>query len=248
MGPTVSHRARSLVAAVVLTAAAALLAGCGAAADGPGGANDAALADAAEPEAPAADAAVAAVASSAPVGTSGPTLDANGTTPAPAPVGSVPIRSGDPTDVFATRAVPVGLDLGDGGRGAPVVPVGVAGDGSLEVPGRSDVGWYAFGPRPGEAGAAVLAAHVDYDGLPGAFFALADVEVGRVVAVSFDDGAVRRFRVVSVDRYDKDALPADVVWRRDGDPALVLVTCGGAFDPDARSYEDNVVVVAVPLA
>jgi hypothetical protein len=30
-------------------------------------------------------------------------------------------------------------------------------------------------------------------------------------------------------------------------PRLTLVTCGGAFDPVARAYQDNVVVTAEPL-
>jgi hypothetical protein len=36
------------------------------------------------------------------------------------------------------------------------------------------------------------------------------------------------------------------VWAREGDPQLVLITCGGEFDAQARSYEDNVVAFARP--
>jgi len=32
-----------------------------------------------------------------------------------------------------------------------------------------------------------------------------------------------------------------------GAPRLVLITCGGRFDPVARSYEDNIVVYAEPV-
>ena len=47
-------------------------------------------------------------------------------------------------------------------------------------------------------------------------------------------------------RYAKASLPAADVFARDVEPRLVLVTCGGAFDPATRHYADNVVAYAVP--
>jgi hypothetical protein len=38
----------------------------------------------------------------------------------------------------------------------------------------------------------------------------------------------------------------DAAGARDGDPQLVLITCGGEFDTEARSYADNVVAFARP--
>jgi len=32
-----------------------------------------------------------------------------------------------------------------------------------------------------------------------------------------------------------------------GPSQLVLISCGGAFDRDRRSYEDNIVVIAKPV-
>ncbi len=49
-----------------------------------------------------------------------------------------------------------------------------------------------------------------------------------------------------VERVDKARLPVDSLFDRRGGPRLTLVTCGGEFDQQARSYRDNVVVVAVP--
>jgi hypothetical protein len=45
--------------------------------------------------------------------------------------------------------------------------------------------------------------------------------------------------------YLKSALPTSV-YSRTGAPRLVLVTCGGPFDPISRHYRDNVVLTAVP--
>ena len=142
---------------------------------------------------------------------------------------------------------PVRLRIGEVGIDAAVTEVGIRTDGDLEVPAEQEIGWYRFGPEPGGAGSSVVAAHVDYNGRPGAFFPLRETAVGDVVEVDRADGSTLEFVVVSVDRYGKDELPADL-WRRDGDPQLALITCGGPFDSRVRSYEDNVVVVAVPLA
>lgn len=129
---------------------------------------------------------------------------------------------------------------------APVVPVGVEPDGDMEIPGTDEVGWYRHGPRPGEEGSAVLAAHIAYDGEDGVFRHLADLAVGAEVTVALAGGETRAFVVTALERHPKDALPDDV-FARAGDPRLVLVTCGGRFDDDTRSYDDNVVAYAEPV-
>lgn len=42
----------------------------------------------------------------------------------------------------------------------------------------------------------------------------------------------------------KNAFPTAQVDGPTGGPDLGLITCGGEFDADVRSYEDNVVVCA----
>ena len=44
--------------------------------------------------------------------------------------------------------------------------------------------------------------------------------------------------------YPKDEFPTEAVYGPTSGPELRLVTCGGAFDRSARSYDDNVVVDA----
>lgn len=130
---------------------------------------------------------------------------------------------------------------------APVIGVGVEPSGAMEVPPADQVGWYRYSPTPGQAGSSILAAHIAYDGEDGVFVRLADIEPGAVVGVTDDEGLTRSYRVESVDQYDKTQLPEDIVFARSGSERLVLVTCGGRFDPTARSYDDNVVVVATPI-
>ena len=59
-------------------------------------------------------------------------------------------------------------------------------------------------------------------------------------------GTTTRWRVVSREVITKQALPLDRLFARDGAPRLTLITCGGPFLPEFRSYRDNVVVVAEP--
>jgi sortase (surface protein transpeptidase) len=109
----------------------------------------------------------------------------------------------------------------------------------------SRAGWFTGGPRPGETGPAVIAGHVEsYEG-PAVFFRLSELERGDEVVVDRADGTTARFTVTAVDRYPKDRFPTEQVYGSTPLPELRLITCGGEFDHDARSYRDNVVVSAV---
>ena len=132
---------------------------------------------------------------------------------------------------------------------APVLAAGVEPNGDMEVPRNvTDVAWYKHGPAPGDAGSAVLAAHVDLAGQgPGAFFDLRTIETGDVIYVDFDDGVTETFRAEARTIYEKTELPTEAIFSRDGPPVLTLITCGGAFNRSTRSYDSNVVVYAVPL-
>jgi hypothetical protein len=131
---------------------------------------------------------------------------------------------------------------------ARVVPVGVE-RGSLEAAIPTDVsvvGWYRFGPAPGDPGSAVLVGHVDSrEQGRGAMFRLSKLMPGDALTLGFSDGSARRFRVVARREYAKSALPRSI-FRRSGSPVLVMITCGGPFDFTTRHYRDNLVVYTVP--
>ena len=130
---------------------------------------------------------------------------------------------------------------------AEIIDVGVDAVGDFEVPPADQVGWYRFGPEPGaDTGSAVLAAHIAFDGVDGVFRHLVDLEPGAVLSVDYDDGSTAWFMVDDVTEYVKEALP-DSLFARDGDAQLVLITCGGDFNRQLRSYESNVVAVATRI-
>lgn len=165
---------------------------------------------------------------------------------------SVPIRPGLLPDASSIDPVyPVGLKVRSIGVDAPIVPTGVNQQtGQMAVPSNvRDVAWYEFGSRPGERGSAVLAAHVDLASQgPGVFFNLRTVDAGDIVEVSFSDGSASVFRVEARTVYQKDELPLDTIFAREGAPVLTLITCGGGFSESSGSYDSNVVVYAVPIA
>ena len=78
------------------------------------------------------------------------------------------------------------------------------------------------------------------------FKRLAASRVGTRIRVTTGDGKIRTYRVTSVRRILKASLPAGLFTQR-GKRRLVLVTCGGPFQPALGHYRDNIVVVAVPL-
>ena len=146
-----------------------------------------------------------------------------------------------------TGPTPVGLRYGAIGADAAVVAVGVEPNGDMSIPGATEVGWYRYGPTPGAEGSAVLAAHVAYGGRDGVFRRLTASVPGDRFDVVYDDGSTRTFEVVALRQYDKDELPTAEIFAVTGGPQVVLVTCGGSFNRELRSYDDNVVAYAVPV-
>lgn len=158
-----------------------------------------------------------------------------------------PAPTGLPTPPPPARK-PVGLTIESLGVDvATVIGVGVEDNGDMEIPPADEVGWYRYGPTPGAAGASVLAAHIAYNGANGVFVNLDDLELGSLITVTYDDDTTADFEAVTKEQYDKSELPTDEVWGRDGDPRLVLITCGGDFNRRVSSYEDNIVVYANPV-
>jgi hypothetical protein len=66
--------------------------------------------------------------------------------------------------------------------------------------------------------------------------------------VQLDDGTSRWYRVVERATYAKKELPHERIWRTTGPETLVLITCGGNFNPSVGTYRHTVVVCAVPAA
>lgn len=172
-----------------------------------------------------------------------PTIAAHAT-----PAVTVPVAAATPTparqSVPPVRVVAASIDVD-----VPVVPVGVEPGGFMELPADPAVaGWYRFGADPASPeGNTVISAHVDAPDYPiGPFSALRDLAAGSLIEATDAAGAVHRYTVQSVTYYPKADLPVNDIFTRTDAPALVLITCGGAFDTETGRYADNVVVTATP--
>lgn len=163
------------------------------------------------------------------------------TTSAVPPAAAAPV----PIDVDALSAsqplsvqVPsIGVQTGE------LIHLGLTAERKLEVPDDAvTAGWFELSPTPGEVGPAVIAAHVDYAGVPGIFVRLRDVQPDDEIAVARADGTTAVFTVYQVQRYPKSEFPTQQVYGNTETPELRLITCGGPFDEASGNYLDNVVV------
>jgi LPXTG-site transpeptidase (sortase) family protein len=169
--------------------------------------------------------------------------------PASNPVSPPTGAAASPTDATSTSALsasaPTRLRIPAIDVDSGLIALGLRADGTMEVPpdGRT-AGWYTESPTPGERGPAVLAAHVDWNREKGVFYDLRELRPGDDVTVKRKDGIHATFRVSRVAQYPKDRFPTDEVYGDVEGSQLRLITCGGDFNPDARSYRDNIVVYA----
>jgi len=131
------------------------------------------------------------------------------------------------------------------GVSAPIIPVGLHKDRTIEVPTNfGDAGWYRPGPDPGETGPAVIVGHVDSQTGPAVFYRLRELRRGNRIMIRRADGSTVRFRVNGLERWPKAKFPTRRVYGRTRGPVLRLVTCSGAFDSSSGHYVDNTIVFA----
>ncbi|MGW5715541.1 class F sortase [Amycolatopsis sp. NPDC003865] len=166
--------------------------------------------------------------------------------PSAVPVEVAPSTTAAPSGGGLPAAKPASLSIpAIGVRADALKDLGLTSKGELEVPGdATTVGWFTGAPSPGEVGPAVLAAHVDYKHVPGAFSRLKELRPGEQARVGRSDGRTAVFTVYRVDRYAKAEFPTDQVYGDTAEPELRLITCGGEFDRSSGNYLDNVVAYA----
>ncbi|MFF8607407.1 class F sortase [Streptomyces sp. NPDC015346] len=164
-------------------------------------------------------------------------------TAAPAPTGSAaavrPLPRSKPVRV---RLPAAGVDTGPGG---PVLELGLAPDGTVEVPSEAEadrIGWYDKGVTPGETGPAILIGHFDTARGPAVLRNVSKVRVGDEITVTRADGTDAVFRVRELEQVDKKSFPTRKVYGNTTRPELRLITCGGELVDGHRP--DNIVLYA----
>jgi Sortase domain len=130
----------------------------------------------------------------------------------------------------------------------PITAVTVDATGAMAVPTRpTEIGWYAYGPRPGsDRGSAVLGGHVDSREYGvGPLVALKQLRRGDDIVITTNKGT-ERFRVSTIRLIGKRDLDLPDVFTREGTPLLRILTCGGTYRRSG-GYQANVVVTARPV-
>lgn len=108
-------------------------------------------------------------------------------------------------------------------------------------------GWFVDGAKPGQPGLSIIAGHFDGQQGDAVFKKLNMLKAGDTFQVERGDGTAISFKVIQVTHTAiKDA--ASVLFSQDPKlkSQLNLVTCGGTFDEQAKTYDQRVIVAAAP--
>ena len=158
--------------------------------------------------------------------------------------------TGNHTSAKSARAVgrsaPVRLRIPALGVDTPVMRLGLAADGTVQVPPITDhdqAGWYEHSPTPGQTGPSVILGHVtvgEYG--DGVFHDLTRLRRGEKIVARLENGTETEFTVTSLRTVAKADFPTDDVYGNVDRPELRLITCGGP--QDETGYLDNVIAFA----
>ncbi|WP_369220891.1 class F sortase [Streptomyces sp. R39] len=144
------------------------------------------------------------------------------------------------------RSVPVRLRIPAIGVDTPLLRLGLAADGTVQVPpitAHDRAGWYRYSPTPGQVGPSVVLGHVTVGSYgDGVFRRLAELRRGDEVETRLENGRSAVFTVGEVRTVAKAQFPTKDVYGDVDRPELRLITCGGPRS--GHGYLDNVIVFA----
>ncbi len=154
------------------------------------------------------------------------------------------------TTLVLPEANPLRLRIPEIAVDAPFeAPLGLKQNGEIGVPESYEtVGYYKFGPTPGEIGPAVVLGHVDsYEG-PAVLFRLGQLEVGDEIMIDREDGTTATFAVTALERHEQEGFPTVKVYSDLDYAGLRLITCTGVYDHGSLRYSHNLIVFAELVA
>jgi LPXTG-site transpeptidase (sortase) family protein len=145
-----------------------------------------------------------------------------------------------------SKSQPTRIKIEKLGLDAQVVELGLNNDQTIEVPkSAQDVGWYKYGPTPGEVGPAVMVGHLDwYNNQLGSFYHLNKLQVGDTFQITRQDGSSPTFRVTKTQTISQDQFPTQEVYGNTSDAEVRLITCSGQWLSSQGHYSGNLIVFA----
>lgn len=157
----------------------------------------------------------------------------------------VPIIVNSTTFNQPEKAIPVRLKIPKIKVNALVDQIGLTRNGAMDVPTAPlNVGWFKFGPSPGDNGSAVIDGHYGTwkNGQKTVFNDLGQLKPGDSLSVEDEQGVITTFVVRESRTYNADADASNVFSSSDGKSHLNLITCGGIWNTVSKSYPDRLVV------
>jgi sortase (surface protein transpeptidase) len=107
----------------------------------------------------------------------------------------------------------------------------------------SEVGWFIEKPRPGQYGAAILTGHYDTpSGRPAVFYNLDKLLAGNEVIILTDWEEKFIFKVEKVISQPYKTFPKTLAYGSSTGREVRLITCGGVWNPQEKSYSNRLVV------
>jgi len=151
-----------------------------------------------------------------------------------------------PVGPLMAKSLPVRLKIPKIHLDAPFsAPLGLDANKQVEVPtDYVSVGYYKFGPTPGEPGPAVILGHVDSYKGPAVLFSLGQIKEGDEIQIERADGSVAHFAVTEMTRQPQDEFPTKKVYSDINFAGLRVITCTGVYDHGSLRYSHNLVVYA----
>jgi LPXTG-site transpeptidase (sortase) family protein len=158
---------------------------------------------------------------------------------------SVPAASAAPVPSPAVRPLPERLKIPRIKVDTSIEALGVTAAGNMDVPSAiQDVGWYKYGPYPGEAGSAVIAGHFGtLNGQRSVFSNLYKLKPGDVLAVTNTAGQTTSFVVREMRTY-RETDSTDEIFTSGGGAQLHLITCAGSWNKAEKRFLKRLVVFA----
>jgi LPXTG-site transpeptidase (sortase) family protein len=140
--------------------------------------------------------------------------------------------------------LPVRLIIPSLSINANIQSVGISFKGNMSVPSNyTDVGWYKYGPKPGERGNAVIDGHVSNGfGLRAVFSDLKILKIGDHIYVVDNFGATTTFVVESSAMYDYNKAPIADIFGSTDKNNLNLITCAGTWIESLKMNDERLVI------
>lgn len=171
-----------------------------------------------------------------------PSYSTSSTAITEAPTGTTTTNTNSPS---VPGEKPVKLVIPSLNINAKVQYVGIGKSGNMAVPyGYTDVGWYRYGPLPGQIGSAVFDGHVDNGlGVAAVFKHVGDIKIGDEIDVITEKGNKIPFKVTDVAQYGyKDKTANQKIFIENKDALIRLITCTGTWVSNEKTYDHRIVV------